>query len=189
MDLALNLPIDTNLRPRSLQEILQADRAVWASIFELTSDHGWSLPDALNEMAFCRGEMANPLQPRPRPPRTPPPPSGEPKGAARALGANGCMRTPRLPKQQPKRRWPRAKPKPPRIRLPSGGTRLGAGPSCVGDLRHFLQVKDEATWESLLTVQDGQPFRLNLWHCLAESLALFDPRLPWPGLRLFPTTS
>ena len=59
----------------------------------------------------------------------------------------------------------------------------------LGDLRHFLQVKDEATWESLLTVQDGQPFRLNLWHCLAESLALFDPHLPRPGLRLFPTTS
>ena len=30
----------------------------------------------------------------------------------------------------------------------------------LGDLRHFLQVKDEATWESLLTVQDGQPFGL-----------------------------
>ena len=63
LDLALHPPIDPTLRPPSLQEILQADRAVWASIFELTSDHAWSLPDALNETRFCGGEMANLPQP------------------------------------------------------------------------------------------------------------------------------
>ena len=86
LDLALNPPIDTNLRPPSLQEILQADRAVWASIFELTSDHGWSLPDALNETAFCRGEMANLLQPRPRPPRTSAHDAAPSKAAATSQG-------------------------------------------------------------------------------------------------------
>ena len=63
LDLALHPPIDPTLRPPSLQEILQADRAVWASIFELTTDHAWSLPDALNETRFCGGEMANLPQP------------------------------------------------------------------------------------------------------------------------------
>eukprot|EP00439_Symbiodinium_sp_Y106_P015922 s6568_g2.t1 len=37
----------------------------------------------------------------------------------------------------------------------------------LDDLRRFLQVTDDSIWESLLSVQIGQPFRLNLWHCLA----------------------
>ena len=32
----------------SARLLCRRDRAVWASIFELTSDHAWSLPDALN---------------------------------------------------------------------------------------------------------------------------------------------
>ena len=41
--------------PCALPEILQAVRL--GAVFELYSDHGWSLADALNEIAFCRGEM------------------------------------------------------------------------------------------------------------------------------------
>ena len=45
----------------------------------------------------------------------------------------------------------------------------------LDDLRRFLQVTDDSIWESLLSVQIGQPFRLNLWRCLA--LICRDPRL------------
>ena len=41
------------------------------------------------------------------------------------------------------------------------------------DLRSFLCVRDEATWTKLLYVDPGQPFRLNLWHCL--SVLVKDP--------------
>ena len=43
----------------------------------------------------------------------------------------------------------------------------------LDDLRGFLRVDSESTWNSLLSVLDGQPFRLNLWHCL--SLLCSDP--------------
>ena len=37
----------------------------------------------------------------------------------------------------------------------------------LADLRSFLCVRDDATWAKLLYVDPGQPFRLNLWHCLS----------------------
>ena len=43
----------------------------------------------------------------------------------------------------------------------------------LADLRSFLHVDSDSTWTSLLSVLDGQPFRLNLWHCL--SLLCSDP--------------
>ena len=42
-----------------------------------------------------------------------------------------------------------------------------------GDLRSWLQVSDQALWSKLLEIDDGQPFRLNLWHAL--SLISSDP--------------
>ena len=81
--------MDTSLRGPSLQEIVLADRTVWVSVSELIRDHGWSLSDSLNEVAFCRGEMANLLQARPRPPRPPSAPSGDGKGdRKRPFGAD-----------------------------------------------------------------------------------------------------
>ncbi|OLP89543.1 hypothetical protein AK812_SmicGene28994 [Symbiodinium microadriaticum] len=62
LHLSLTPPMDSSLRGPSLQEIVLADRSVWASVSELIRDHGWSLSDSLNEIAFCRGEMANLLQ-------------------------------------------------------------------------------------------------------------------------------
>ena len=38
----------------------------------------------------------------------------------------------------------------------------------LADLRDFLHVESDSTWQSLLSVLDGQPFRLNLWHCLCS---------------------
>ncbi|CAE7271099.1 unnamed protein product, partial [Symbiodinium microadriaticum] len=82
--------MDASLRGPSLQEIVLADRSVWASVSELIRDHGWSLSDSLNEIAFCRGEMANLLQARPRPPKPPPGPSGGGKGdRKRTYSADG----------------------------------------------------------------------------------------------------
>ncbi|CAE7613697.1 unnamed protein product [Symbiodinium sp. CCMP2592] len=43
----------------------------------------------------------------------------------------------------------------------------------LDDLRSFLHVEDDTIWKRLLLVQEGQPFRLNLWHCL--SLVCADP--------------
>ena len=41
------------------------------------------------------------------------------------------------------------------------------------DLRTFLQVDSDSTWAKLLSADAGQPFRLNLWHCL--SVICCDP--------------
>ena len=101
LHLSLTPPVDTSLRGPSLQEIVLADRTVWVSVSELIRDHGWSLSDSLNEVAFCRGEMANLLQARPRPPRPPSAPSGGQKGdRKRQLGADAPgsgTETPRRP--------------------------------------------------------------------------------------------
>ena len=41
------------------------------------------------------------------------------------------------------------------------------------DVRTFLQIESNAVWAKLLAVDEGQPFRLNLWHCL--SVLCHDP--------------
>jgi len=68
LSFALAQPLDSTLRAPSLAEILAADRAVWESVWALIRDHGWSLSDSLNEIAFCRQDISSALQPRPRPP-------------------------------------------------------------------------------------------------------------------------
>ena len=50
----------------------------------------------------------------------------------------------------------------------SGFVLWGRRPGHVSTFRHVTK-----TWSSLLSVLDGQPFRLNLWHCL--SLLCADP--------------
>ena len=63
---ALAIPSDASLRGPTLQEILAADKSVWQAIHALMRDHSWSLSEALNEVAFCRQDIASALQPRPR---------------------------------------------------------------------------------------------------------------------------
>ena len=41
------------------------------------------------------------------------------------------------------------------------------------DLRTFLHVRSDDVWTKLMSVDAGQPFRLNLWHCL--SVLCCDP--------------
>ena len=43
----------------------------------------------------------------------------------------------------------------------------------LADSRSWLGVADESTWQRLLSVDPGQPFRLHLWHAL--SLIVCDP--------------
>ena len=62
--LALSTPRDPALRPPSLQEVLDADRAIWASVFAVKTEGKWSLNDSLQEIAFCRQELQGLLQPR-----------------------------------------------------------------------------------------------------------------------------
>ena len=62
--LALATPRDSALRPPSLQEVLDADRAIWASIFAVKTENKWSLNDSLNEITYCRQELQGLLQPR-----------------------------------------------------------------------------------------------------------------------------
>ena len=113
LHLALTPPMDQSLRPPSLQEIVHADRTVWLTVSELLRDFGWSLADSLNEVAFCRGDMATLLQPRPRPPRPPPgPPLG--KGDRKrllSLGQQEASSDPPGPKKDPKGGRPGAKAK------------------------------------------------------------------------------
>ena len=74
LSLPLSRPLDGSLRSPNLQEILAADRTVWAAVTTLMRDFSWSLPDALNEVAFCRQDMTSALQPRPKPVAPPPAP-------------------------------------------------------------------------------------------------------------------
>ena len=82
LSLALSRPADTSLRSPTLPEVLAADKAVWSSVTALMRDHSWKLSDALNEVAFCRQEMASALQPRPRPAQAPAPSPRKPNAPA-----------------------------------------------------------------------------------------------------------
>ena len=89
-------PRDQNLRPPSLAEIIDAERAAWMAVSELMSDGRWSLNDSLSEIAYCRQVFHTSLAPRPRvthqpqgdikkpPKRLPPPIEGAPKAKAKA---------------------------------------------------------------------------------------------------------
>jgi len=74
--MATTPPSDTTLRAPVLQEVVHADRAIWMTVSALVRDPSWSLTDSLNEVGFCRHDMAPLLQPRPRPARAPQLPSG-----------------------------------------------------------------------------------------------------------------
>ena len=69
---------------------------------------------------------------------------------------------------------------PPAFLWPAPGPRIedGAGTSAAlclfeSDLRFFFRVESDDTWAKLMAVDAGQPFRLNLWHCL--SVICCDP--------------
>ena len=96
LEIALTKPRDQNLRPPSLAEIIDAERAAWMAVSELMSDGRWSLNDSLSETAYCRQVFHTSLAPRPRvhhqpqgdikkpPKRLLPPIEGAPKAKAKA---------------------------------------------------------------------------------------------------------
>ena len=86
LSIALTTPSDRNMRPPSLQEIVEADRA------SIQADQGWSLTDALAEMIFARPDVYSALAPRLKPHTPPVPPA--------ASGANK-RKQPALPPPPP----------------------------------------------------------------------------------------
>ncbi|CAE7290157.1 unnamed protein product, partial [Symbiodinium microadriaticum] len=87
ISIALATPSDRNMRPPSLQEIVEADRALWLGVATIQADQGWSLTDALAEMIFARPDVYSALAPRLKPntPPTPPAASGANKRKQPAL--------------------------------------------------------------------------------------------------------
>ncbi len=63
------LEAESGLRPPTILEAQQADKAPMTTIFELVQERSWSADDALYEVTNIRSDMANLLQPRPRAPR------------------------------------------------------------------------------------------------------------------------
>ncbi|CAE7824561.1 unnamed protein product, partial [Symbiodinium sp. KB8] len=61
ISIALATPSDRNMRPPSLQEIVEADRALWLGVATIQADQGWSLTDALAEMIFARPDVYSAL--------------------------------------------------------------------------------------------------------------------------------
>ncbi|CAE7908147.1 unnamed protein product, partial [Symbiodinium necroappetens] len=61
LSIALATPSDRNMRPPSLQEIVEADRALWLGVASIQADQGWSLTDALAEMIFARPDVYSAL--------------------------------------------------------------------------------------------------------------------------------
>ena len=56
---ATETPLDTSLRPPSMQEVIAAERTVWANIATLLRDEKWSLPDAVTEITVTRHMLPN----------------------------------------------------------------------------------------------------------------------------------
>ena len=100
LDLAVMKPRDPHLRPPTLAEILDADRAAWGAVSEILSESRWSLNDVLNEVAFCRQVFHTSLAPRPKP--------------IQPLKADPPKRKPELPKPDPKKPKPGAPKQPPK---------------------------------------------------------------------------
>ena len=75
LSIALATPSDRNMRPPSLQEIVEADRALWIGVASIQADQGWSLTDALAEMIFARPDVYSALAPRLKPHTPPAPPA------------------------------------------------------------------------------------------------------------------
>lgn len=64
LEIATTKPRDSSLRPPSLSEILDGDRASWLAVCQLMRENKWSLNDSMNEIAFCRQDFYISLQPR-----------------------------------------------------------------------------------------------------------------------------
>ncbi|CAE7792507.1 unnamed protein product, partial [Symbiodinium sp. CCMP2456] len=77
-------PLDSSLRPPSMQEVLAADKAVWGAIAGLMRDEKFSLADALQEITVTRHMIPTVLCPRPRSMPAPPVRDSNPRSAANA---------------------------------------------------------------------------------------------------------
>ena len=69
LDLAVARPRDPHLRPPTIHEAIDAERAAWQNVAELMSEGKWSLNDSLSEVAYCRHVFHTALAPRPKDPQ------------------------------------------------------------------------------------------------------------------------
>ena len=56
--MALQVPSAASLRPPTLHEAVQADRAVWVFVSQLVREQALTLINRLDEVGVCRHEMA-----------------------------------------------------------------------------------------------------------------------------------
>ena len=148
MEIALAKPRDPHLRPPSLQEILDADRAAWGVVSELLADSKWTLNDVLNEVAFCRQVFHVSLAPRPKP--LPAQKPDQPK------------RKPELPKPPPK------KPKPDLPKDSPAGDKKEAG----------KKQKWDPSWAKSLPDGKGICIRFHLGTCKSSKQCRYAHQCP-----------
>ncbi|CAE7664552.1 unnamed protein product [Symbiodinium sp. CCMP2592] len=99
---AVEQPIDTTLRPPSMQEVIAAERTVWSNVATLMRDEKWSLPDSVTEITVTRHMLPNILVARPR--SIPAPPVREPglRNLDRTRPEDAPERPPKKPRPTPK---------------------------------------------------------------------------------------
>ena len=64
--ISTRLDADLGLRHVNVLEAQAADRMLWGTIADLTTDKGWNLNDSLHEVTVLRSDMIGLLQPRPK---------------------------------------------------------------------------------------------------------------------------
>ena len=124
---AAAVPLDSTLRPPSLQEALSAEKAVWAAIAGLMRDEKWSLSDALHEVSVTRHTLPTLLCARPRTMSAPPFRDTPGRGS----GAASSKERPDPPGDRPPKKPPTGgKPK-----AAAKGAATGSGKKPVSELR------------------------------------------------------
>ena len=87
---ANQLDQELGLRHAVAQEFFSADKKIWGAITQLYSHGSWTFEECLNEMTVVRSDISSLFQPRPRVPKTlPPPRDGKGKGG-KGKGGKGA---------------------------------------------------------------------------------------------------
>ncbi|CAE7277035.1 unnamed protein product [Symbiodinium sp. CCMP2592] len=124
---ATAVPLDPSLRAPSLQEVLAADRSIWAAVGTLMRDEKWSLADSIHEVSVTRHMIPTLLCARPR--SMPAPPVREPT----RTGGTADTSLPAKPDRPTKRLKTDGKPEKPTGKAKADAKKL-AGKKPVKDL-------------------------------------------------------
>ena len=86
----IQLDQELGLRHAVAQEFFSAGKKIWGAITQLYSHGSWTFEECLNEITVVRSDISSLLQPRPRVPKTlPPPRDGKGKGG-KGKGGKGA---------------------------------------------------------------------------------------------------